>query len=150
MLDKTDRDILRELQADSRLSMRRLGARVHLSPPAVGGRVARLEELGIIRGYSVTLDERRIAPGISAFINVIMKSPDHARFLRFAEAQFAIREIHRLSGDSCYLLRVDVPDHAALERILDTVLEHANYRVNIAVSSVRKPLSLEPAPAKTP
>jgi len=140
MLDNTDRKILRELQKDARLSMRQLAARVHLSAPAVGGRVQRLEGLGIIRGYSVQLDEKQIAAGITAFVNVIMKSAAHASFLRFAEGEPAIREIHRLSGDSCYLLRVNLPDHPALERLLDNVLEHGNYRVNIAVSSSRRPV----------
>ena len=136
MLDSTDVQILEELRSDGRLSMRELGTRVHLSAPAVAERVRRLQERGIIAGYGATINMSSVANGTVAFINVIMKSRDHARFLVFTEQNEAIREVHRLSGDSCYLLSVEVPTHEALEALLDQVLEHGNYRLNIALSSV--------------
>jgi Lrp/AsnC family transcriptional regulator, leucine-responsive regulatory protein len=137
-LDETDRAILRELTRDARLSQRQLGARVHLSAPAVGERMRRLEDAGVITGYHAHVDVRRLSTVVNAFVNVIMRSAEHERFLRFAAESPAIRELHRLSGDSCYLLRVELPDHAALEVFLERILEHGNYRLNIALSSIRK------------
>jgi Lrp/AsnC family leucine-responsive transcriptional regulator len=137
-LDRTDVAILRELLADARLSVRELGARVHLSPPAAGERLRRLEEAGIIAGYRAVIDVSRIRPRITAFVNVTMKTPDHQRFLDFARNHPSIRECHRLSGDSCYLLRTENDDHAALETLLDAILGYGNYRLNIALSSFAK------------
>jgi Lrp/AsnC family leucine-responsive transcriptional regulator len=137
-VDRTDALILGELARDARLSMRELSARVNLSAPAVGERVRRLEEAGVITGYHAAFDLTLVAPRVRAFVNTTMKSADHRSFLAFAEGEDAVREIHRISGDSCYLLCVETADHAELERLLERILDYANYRVNITLSSNAK------------
>jgi Lrp/AsnC family leucine-responsive transcriptional regulator len=59
-LDRSDREILRQLQLDGRISNRELAARVHLSPPACHARLRRLESEGYIRGYHAVLDRRKL------------------------------------------------------------------------------------------
>jgi DNA-binding Lrp family transcriptional regulator len=97
-LDSVDEAILRQLKANSRLSMRRLAELVHMTPPAVAERVRRLEDRGIITGYTIQIDRTRVAPVVTAYVDVLMKSNEHARFLVF-------------------------------------LLQHANYRLNLALSS---------------
>lgn len=58
-MDDMDWALLRELQADARLSFSELSRRVHLSPPAVAERVRRLEEAGVITGYHAHVDLTR-------------------------------------------------------------------------------------------
>ena len=137
-MDAVDQAILHHLQANGRLSMRRLAELVHLTPPAVTERVHRLEERGIIAGYTVRVDRSKVAPVLTAYVEVLMKSNDHARFLQFVQAQGEVRECHRISGDACYLLKLEVPDPGALDRFLDQLLQHANYRLNLTISSVVK------------
>lgn len=82
-LDSVDEAILRELKANSRLSMRRLSELVHMTPPAVAERVRRLEDRGIIAGYTIQVDRTRVAPVVTAYVDVLMKSneqPDSWRF----------------------------------------------------------------------
>src|SRR2546430_9882831 len=69
-LDELDWRILDELQADGRLSFKELGRRVNLSSPAVGERVRRLEEAGVITGYHARVDPGRAGYPSSAFIQM--------------------------------------------------------------------------------
>lgn len=135
MLDRVDMAILKQLRADGRLSMRRLGERVHLTAPAVAERVRRLEERGIIARYTIEIDRSKFEPVLLAFVDVIMQSNDHARFLQFLQTRAEVREWHRISGDCCYMLRVETSDRAVLERFLDELLRYANYRLNLVLSS---------------
>lgn len=137
-MDEIDEAILRRLQLDGRLSMRKLASLVHLSPPAVAERVRRMEEHGIITGYTVRVDREKLATQLTAFIHVFMKSSRHGDFLLFAQERDEVREWHRIASDACYLLRVEVSDRAELDRFLDQLLAHGNYRMNLAITSTTK------------
>lgn len=56
-IDNTDIKILKELQLDSRLSIRELSKRVNLSPPSVADRIRKFEDTGIIQGYTIKINE---------------------------------------------------------------------------------------------
>lgn len=62
-LDDTDRDILRLLAADARRPYRDIAERVGLSPPAVADRIERLDDLGVIQGFTIDLDRSLLAGG---------------------------------------------------------------------------------------
>ena len=74
-LDATDNAILEALKADSRLSVRRLSETVHRSPTAVFERLRRLEDDGIIRGYTVKIDDEKLGRGFTVFCNVKLRCP---------------------------------------------------------------------------
>src|SRR5690348_11447219 len=69
-LDRTDWQILAELQRDGRLSFNQLGRRVSLSAPAVAERVRRLEEAGVITGYGARVDAARAGLPLTAFVQM--------------------------------------------------------------------------------
>lgn len=69
-LDNTDREILQLLLEGARQSYRDIGDQVGLSPPTISDRIARLEELGIIRGFTVNLDRSKIVDGESLFVHL--------------------------------------------------------------------------------
>ncbi len=107
-LDSTDWQILRELQRDARLSYNELGRRVNLSAPAAAERVRKLEDRGVITGYSVQVDLTRVGLPLLAFIQLhcdpgkcLLKT---SRVEEFPE----VLEIHKLSGAHCTLLKVAV------------------------------------------
>ncbi|WP_200824663.1 Lrp/AsnC family transcriptional regulator [Nonomuraea solani] len=111
--------LLRELQDNARLSFNELSRRVHLSPPAVAERVRRLEETGVITGYHAAVDLGRAGWGVSAFVQLTCYGPSCV--LRDPEVQGwpEIREIHRVTGDVCSILKVAVPSMAAFEVLID-------------------------------
>lgn len=112
-LDETDIAILRELQADSRLSVRQLAARVHRSPTPVHERLHRLEESGILRAYTIDIDRELAGASFTVFCNVKLKhinSDIHESFAAAVRSMSEVSECHNISGDWDYMLKVEVPD----------------------------------------
>lgn len=118
--DRIDRKILRQLQADGRLTNQALSERVALSPSACLARVRRLEEAGIIQGYHARLDPFALEVGLVLFAEVALKAHGTEDLARFDETIAAIPQIveaSHVSGAYDYLLKVVVKDLAEWTRI---------------------------------
>jgi Lrp/AsnC family leucine-responsive transcriptional regulator len=137
MLDQTDLAILKLLQENARMQWREIGDRVHLTGQAVGSRIRKMEETGIIEGYTLRLNQSKLSPSLLALVTVFMKTTDHAAFQRFIQRDERICEAHRVSGEGCYSLKVSVPNQEELNRLLDQILEYGNYRVNLSIGRVK-------------
>lgn len=108
-LDAAERQILRLLQGDGRLSNVALAERVGLSESPCFRRVKRLEEAGLIRGYAAVVDQRLLGLSVTAFVLVTMeKQPDAATeaFIAEVEAEEHIVECYATSGSHDYLMKV--------------------------------------------
>ena len=120
-LDTTDLRILAELQADGSLSNVELARRVHLSPSPCLARVKALEGAGIISRYVALADPTALGLGLNVFINISLKSQSREALAAF-EQRIAeheqVMECYLMTGDSDYLIRVVLPDIAALERFI--------------------------------
>ena len=121
-LDPLDHRILQELQTDSRLSMRELGRRVGLSAPAVTERVRRLEDGGVILGYGVRVATKPLGRSITAFIGVQDSGRNDPALIRWAGKHDGVLECHSVTGDNSCILKVAVPDVAALEALLGDLI----------------------------
>jgi DNA-binding Lrp family transcriptional regulator len=119
-LDKLDRDLLRLLQADGRLSNAELAQRIGLSPSACFRRLQRLEEQSVIAGYAAELNGEAIGKPTTVFIEVTLASQVSTALDAFERAVAAcddVLECHLMSGDFDYLLRVAVADMRDYERV---------------------------------
>lgn len=121
-LDPLDHRILEELQTDSRLSMRELGRRVGLSAPAVTERVRRLEDAGVILGYGIRVATGPLGRAITAFIGVQDSGRNDPALVRWAKKHDGVLECHSVTGDNSCILKVAVPDVAALEGLLGELI----------------------------
>src|SRR5690554_6492784 len=128
-LDRTDLQLLAELQRRGRLTNAELAGRVHLSASACLRRVQRLERSGVIAGYRVELDAEQLGLGLQVFVRVQLEKHDAAHVERFTTAVHAWNEVvacHALSGDMDYLLHVVVEDLDHFSRfLLDRLLNAA-------------------------
>ncbi len=119
-MDAIDVAILRELQADGRLSNQDLAARVGLSPSPCLRRVRALERAGVITGYRAVLDPAAVGRGFEVFVAAILLRAEADAITRFEQALLAIDEVveaRRMIGSPDYLLRVVVADLADYERL---------------------------------
>ncbi|MEV7013913.1 Lrp/AsnC family transcriptional regulator, partial [Streptosporangium sp. NPDC051022] len=123
-LDRMDWELLRELQDNARLSYKELSRRVHLSPPAVAERVHKLEESGVITGYHAQADPARAGWPVSAFIRMacygprcVLRDPEVATWPE-------IREIHRVTGNACNILKVTAVSMGAFEDLIDRLASY--------------------------
>ena len=135
MLDNTDMQILNELTKNSRITMKELGEKVHLTGPATSARVAKLEDSGIIEGYTIKINQEKLGYSIHATISIITNSPYHKPYLTFLNEQkeYVINN-YKISGDSCYLLECKFPSTTVLDEFLVGLNNHVNYKLSIVIS----------------
>lgn len=135
MLDHTDKRILEELQINGRITMKELGEKVHLTGQATSTRVLKLEEQGIIEGYTIHLNSSKAGYAIRAFINIYTKSREHKHFLTFVKQQRnSIMNNYKISGEGCYLLECRFTSNEELDLFLIELNKHANYKLSIVIS----------------
>lgn len=123
MLDEKDTRILEILQKDGRTTNVELARAVELTPSATLERVRKLEERGLIKGYTALLDAHALGLGLVAFIFVRVDDRDDqlGRAESTAEALSelpSVLELHHLAGEDCFLLKVRARDTDDLYRIL--------------------------------
>lgn len=120
-IDGKDIAILEALQRDGRMSVSDLGKAIGLSQPATSERLKRLEESGIIAGYSARVDARALGLGMTAIVR-LRTSHEHIQncLKRFATIPNVV-EVHRVTGDYCFVLKVLVSRPEDLERVVDQI-----------------------------
>jgi DNA-binding Lrp family transcriptional regulator len=112
-LDTIDRRILKELQADGRMTNVALAQRVGITPPPCLRRVRVLEEAGLITGYHAEIDEGRLGFELTAFAMVGLHNQAEGDLRAFENRLLGwpiVREAHMLSGESDYMLRCIATD----------------------------------------
>lgn len=120
-LDRTDWRILRELQADGRMTNVELARRVGISAPPCLRRVRALEEAGIITRYCALIDAKQIGFDVTAFAMVGLQSQAEADLMAFEEQVSAwpiVRECTMLSGEVDFILKCTTTDLAAFQEFI--------------------------------
>jgi Lrp/AsnC family leucine-responsive transcriptional regulator len=135
LLDETNRRILRELQAEARLTMAELGRRVNLSPPAVADRVQRLERAGVIAGYQAVIDPRALGYGVAVVVRVAPDSGRLRKIPEIAQATPEVVECHRMTGEDCFFLKLHLRSIDELEDVLDRFTPFGRTTTSIIHSS---------------
>lgn len=134
--------ILRELEGDARLPVATLARRVGMSPPAVGERLARLQEAGIIRGFRLELDPAALGWPIQAYVRLRPGPGRLARMSRVVQDSPEVLSCDRVTGEDCFVTRIAVRDLGHLEEVLDRFLACGQTTTSIVQSS--------PVPARPP
>lgn len=146
-LDDTDWHILRALQENARIAYTELGRRVGLSSPAVAERVRRLEEAGIITGYGAQINLAEVGLPMQAIISLT------AYAARSSAAAEAIRELpqvlecHKITGQSCYIMKVAVESVSRLEQVIDYLYRYGEVTTSIILSSPVSDRHVYPQPS---
>ena len=150
VLDPVDREILRLLQKDGRMSNVQLAEQVNLSPPACLRRVQRLEASGVIAGYVMLVDPRRVGKKTSLFVEITLQSQSEEAVSAFEKAVIGcpgVMECYFMAGDVDYLLRVLVNDPEDYEflyrRHLSRLPGVARIKSNLALRSVSRRTEVE-------
>ncbi|NIJ12175.1 Lrp/AsnC family leucine-responsive transcriptional regulator [Saccharomonospora amisosensis] len=133
-LEPLDQAIVRELAADGRCSFTDLAERVGLSVSAVHQRVRRLEQRGVIKGYTAKLDGEQIGLPLTALISLTPNDPaapdDYPQRLEHISE---IESCYSVAGDESYVLLVRVASPLALEDLLRRIREAAKVSTRTTV-----------------
>ena len=142
-LDAIDWRILKELQADGRITNVALAARVGLSPPPCLRRVRALEDAGLIAGYAALVDERALGFELTAFAMVGLHNQAEPELRAFENRILGwplVREAYMMSGEIDYVLKCVAPDLPAFQEfVLDDLTAAPN------VASVKTSLAIRRA-----
>jgi DNA-binding Lrp family transcriptional regulator len=131
-LDSTDWRILKELQADGRMTNIALAHKIGLSAPPCLRRVRALEEAGLISGYAAIVAEEQLGFALTAFAMVRLHNQSEADLRAFENRILGwplVREAHMLSGESDFMLRCIARD---LTRFQNFILEELTAAPNVA------------------
>lgn len=124
-IDRVDREIIRALEEDGRMPLVQLADRIGLSVTPCKRRLARLEESGLISGYSAQIDRKIAGFGITAFVSVELERQDAEKLAEFQRQVALFEEVVTgtlMTGAQDFLLEVAVESLEEFETFLQTKL----------------------------
>ena len=137
-LDNIDFQILRLLSENSRVQWKELGKQIHMTGQAVGNRIKKLEDSGVIKAYSLIVDEMKLGLSYTAFVIIYMKTANHDSFIRFINDRKEVVEAHRVSGEGCYHLKIKVNSQEQLNLFLNKILDYGNYALYLSIQDIKQ------------
>jgi Lrp/AsnC family leucine-responsive transcriptional regulator len=138
-VDDIDAEILRLLAGNGRIAMKDLALEVGLSPPSVTERVRRLEDIGVIQGYTVKVDPQALGLSLAVYVRVRPMPGELTRVAELLAAKPEIVQCDRVTGDDCFIARALVRSVDDLEKLIDDILPYATTNTSLIQSS---PVSL--------
>jgi Lrp/AsnC family leucine-responsive transcriptional regulator len=120
-LDFIDLKILEILQKDGRASHSAIAQAVGLSQPSVHERVKKLEQRGVIKGYTALVDPQALDLGVLAFISVRFNEYKAQEASERIQHIPQVLEAHHVAGEDCLMLKVRCRSPGELEKILEQV-----------------------------
>lgn len=137
-IDSIDFQILQLLNENARIQWKEIGKKIHMTGQAVGNRIKKMENKGFIQAYSIVIDELMVGLPYTAFVIFYMKTHTHDDFLKFINLRSEITEVHRVSGDACYHLKMMIGSQDALNNLLNDLLKYGNYQLYLSIKEVKK------------
>ena len=123
-LSGLDWQILQLLREDGRMSVSRLAERLNRSRTTIAQHLARLQDTGVITGFSVLVDEEKLGFGLSAYVRLQAASSKHRKITDTLLAMPEVAECHILTGANLLMLRVVARDMAHLRALVESMTRH--------------------------
>jgi Lrp/AsnC family transcriptional regulator, leucine-responsive regulatory protein len=144
-LDAKDRHILALLESDARRSNTEIARLTSLSAPTVAERIARLRDIGVIRGFTAKIDPTRVGLGVSAIIQFQPHILNDMEAIQFVSRFQQVRDCYRVTGSSLLIMLVRVPDNDALKDLLADLYKHGATETSVILSTEfeRRPMFSE-------
>ncbi len=141
-MDELDLRALIYLTEHGRAPWSDLAVKLGLSAPSCAERVRKLEDRGIIKGYTTLVDPSKVGLNLTAFLEVTLEHPQmRSKFLDTVAQHTSVLECHHITGDFDYLLKVRMEGTAQLEELLSEIksgLGVLKTRTTIVLSSPKE------------
>ena len=142
-MDETDIKIVEALIDDARMSLKDLAAHVGLSSPGVSERIRRLQERGVIRGFTVDIDPKVLGYSLQAIVR-IRPLPGKLHIVQQLIQEIPeFCECDKVTGEDCFVARLAIPSIDQLDGILDRISDKAETSTSIVKS---QPIRRRPPP----
>jgi len=130
-LDDADRAILDLLLDDSRISLRMIGAQIGLTAPAVRERILRMEDAGVIEGFTVRVNPRALGFQLEAVLRVEPLPGEMRAVEQTLQAMPEVVDCCVVTGEDCFVARLVLRDISDLDRVLEPLHEKARTKTSI-------------------
>ena len=134
-LDAADHKLLAAITDNARISLADLGRFLGMSPQSAADRLRRLEDVGVIAGFTAVLDTEALGLPVGAYIRVRPAMGELPRIAALLKDIPEIVECDRITGEDCFMAKVFVPRIADLERVIDRLIPYAQTNTSIIQSS---------------
>jgi Lrp/AsnC family leucine-responsive transcriptional regulator len=134
-LDATDAAMLKALGRKGRFAVKDLAAHIGLSGPSTTERMRRLEESGIIKGYTVQIRPEAVGLKVGAYLRIKPLPGELKHVQEIIAALPAIVVCDRVTGDDCFIAKAYVPTMADLEALINHLLPYAATNTSVIVST---------------
>jgi Lrp/AsnC family leucine-responsive transcriptional regulator len=122
-MDKTNWKLLKLLEQNGRLTYAELGKMVHLTAPAVAERVRKLEESGVITGYSVQVNLEKAGIPITALVECQVYRTKEREFKALVMSLDEVIECYNVTGPYAFVLKVGVKSMSKLDALLERLID---------------------------
>ncbi|CAM5283955.1 Lrp/AsnC family transcriptional regulator [Streptomyces sp. URMC 127] len=141
--DATDWRILDALQHNGRAGYAELARIVNMSSSAVTERVRRLEEAGVIGGYTAVVDPEKLGMPVLAFVRLRCSNSGDSPFYELLERTPEILEAHHVTGDDCFMVKVAARSMRHLEEVAGRMGALGSVTTSVVYSSPlpRRPIA---------
>lgn len=136
-IDNIDLKIIKILKENSKLSFKEIGEIVHMTGQAVGIRVNKLIEEGIIENFTISVNKEKLGLTIIAFIKLYMNTNNHTKILNIIKKYDEILEAFRISSDCCYILKVECKSNDFINKLIEEITPFANYQISLSLSNLK-------------
>lgn len=134
-MDELDRKILRLLAQNARMPVKEIAQQVNLTSPAVSSRIHKLEQDGVIGGYTVVLRHPDSATQVEALISVLTVPGAREDFLHLAECESQVLQCYRVTGSHNFMVKVRCNGIDALEHLLTRMQKYGSTNTQIILTS---------------
>ena len=117
-MDELDHKIVQLLAENARMPVKDIAQHVSLTSPAVSSRIHRLEQEGVIAGYTVVLHRPDSPARVGALISVLVDTANRADFLSLVDEEPQVLQCYRVTGSYNFMVKVSCTDIDALEHLL--------------------------------
>ncbi|MBR1817052.1 MAG: Lrp/AsnC family transcriptional regulator [Lachnospiraceae bacterium] len=137
-LDEVDEKILEILQDNARTSLKDIAEQVFLSPTAVGTRIDRMLDEGVLEGFTTRLNPEAMGHYVKAFINLQVEPSDREEFYEYIDGILNVVECNCVTGDYSMLIEVRFPTTAELDHFIVELQRFGKTKTQISFSTCVK------------
>ncbi len=142
-MDELDRKIILLMQQNARMPVKEIAQKINLTSPAVSSRIHRLEQEGVIGGYTVRLHRPDEANRVQALISVQTNAGAREKFLELAQADPDVTQCYRVTGTYNYTVKVSCAGIDELEHLLTRIQTMGTTNTQIILAThLDRPLTL--------
>ena len=136
MVDAVDRKIVEILKINSKASFTEISKKVFLSPSSVRERIKKLEDLGVIQGYSLAVNQVLLGNTLEVFILLKVFTGKLQFAIEELKSYPEIEEVHRITGQQNFHMKVALKDQLHLQKFIDRLITFGEPTTHLILSDL--------------